>query len=124
MRYRIFPVFLLFWSLTCFGGPNFEGVYHCKGFDPYINKFYSGKIQIVHYNTVYNVEMEYDTGEKSIGTAGIWDNETIAVVFQNTRDPKVVGLERYSYSKDHKKIQGYWVYLGKDKLGKEVCEKE
>jgi hypothetical protein len=68
--------------------------------------------------------MEYDTGEKSIGTAGIWDNETIAVVFQNTRDPKVVGLERYSYSKDHKKIQGYWVYLGKDKLGKEVCEKE
>ncbi|MCE3238121.1 MAG: hypothetical protein K0R24_1102 [Gammaproteobacteria bacterium] len=124
MRYKIFPVFLLFLSLNCFGEPDFAGVYNCKGFDPYINKVYSGKIQIAHYNTVYNVAMQYDTGEKSIGTAGIWDNETIAVVFQNTHDPKIAGLERYSYSKDHKKIQGYWVYLGKDKLGKEVCEKE
>ena len=57
-------------------------------------------------------------------TAGLYDNNTLAVVFQDAKDLKKVGLERYSYSEDHKKIQGYWVYLGKDKLGQEVCEKE
>lgn len=124
MRYKILSLFLLFWSLTCFGEPGFEGVYQCKGFDPYLNKAYSGTLRIVPRNTVYDVVMEYDTGEKAVGTAGLWDNETIAVVFQDTNDPKIIGLERYSYSKDHKEIQGYWVYLGKDKLGKEVCVKK
>lgn len=67
--------------------------------------------------------MMYDTGEISQGTAGLWDETSLAVVFQDRKDPKKIGLERYTYSKDHEKIQGYWVYLGGDKLGKEVCEK-
>jgi len=124
MQSKIFAFFLLLWSIVCFGEPNFEGTYKCKGFDPYLNTAYSGKIKIVHYNTVYNLIMKYDTGDTAIGTAGLWDNDTIAVVFQDIKNPKIVGLERYSYTKDHKKIQGYWVYLGKDKLGEEMCEKE
>lgn len=123
MQYKIFAIFLLLWSVTSFAEPGFEGTYQCKGFDPYLNRGYSGTVHIVPYNTVYNVIMTYDTGEKARGTAALWDDNTIAVVFQNISNPKVIGLERYSYTKDHKKIQGYWVYLGKDKLGKEICEK-
>lgn len=124
MQSKIVTFLLLLWSIACFGHPTFEGTYKCKGFDPYLNKIYSGTVKIVQYNTVYNLLMEYDTGDTAIGTAGLWDRETIAVVFQDIKDPKIVGLERYSFTTNHKKIQGYWVYLGKDKLGKEVCERE
>ncbi len=124
MQYSRLIIFLFFLASSCFAEPHFEGVYRCKGFDPYLNREYSGTIKIVHYNTVYNVLMKYDTGEVSRGTAGLWDENTIAVVFQDIKKLENIGLERYTYSKDRKKIEGYWVYLGKDKLGKEVCEKQ
>ena len=124
MKHGLVSVILLLCCSVCFGEPNFAGTYKCKGFDPYLNKDYSGTIHIVPQNTVYRLEMIYDTHEKEMGTAGLYDNNTLAVVFQDAKDLKKVGLERYSYSEDHKKIQGYWVYLGKDKLGQEVCEKE
>lgn len=108
----------------CLADPDFAGTYHCKGYDPYIKRNYTGKIEITPQNTVYRLKMEYDTGEKTIGTAGLYDEHSIAVVFQNTKDLKVVGLERYAYSEDKNRIEGYWVYLGKDKLGSEVCEKQ
>jgi hypothetical protein len=47
----------------------------------------------------------------------------MSVVFQDKKDLKHVGLEQYTFSADRKNIQGYWVYLGEDKLGSEVCEK-
>ncbi|GEM_PF-6123786 len=124
MRSNIFIISLLFFASTCFADPDFEGTYRCAGFDPYINKDYSGTVHIVRYNTVYNLLMEYDTGEVARGTAGLWDSATLAVVFQDLKNLQNIGLERYSFSKDRKRIQGYWVYLGKDKLGKEVCEKQ
>lgn len=122
MRYIILAGFLLCCS-SCSSPPDFAGTYKCEGFDPYLNKNYTGTIRIIQQNTVYRLEMEYDTGEKATGTAGLFDRNTISVVFQDTEDPKKIGLERYSYSKDFKKIQGYWVYLHQDKLGTEVCEK-
>lgn len=67
--------------------------------------------------------MSYDTGDEAVGTGGLYDLNTIAVVFQDTRDHKKIGLERYSLSKDRQHIEGFWVYLGKDKLGRESCEK-
>ncbi|OGT46877.1 MAG: hypothetical protein A3E83_08960 [Gammaproteobacteria bacterium RIFCSPHIGHO2_12_FULL_41_20] len=123
MRYGIYTLFIALWTTACYAAPNFTGIYKCKGFDPYLNKEYSGTIRIIPQNTVYSLEMEYNTGDKAIGTGGLYDDNTIAVVFQNVKDLKKVGLERYSYSQDHLSIQGYWVYLGQDKLGKEVCEK-
>lgn len=123
MKCALYSILLLAWSTLTFAEPDFAGLYRCRGFDPYLNKGYSGTVRIIPNNTVYRLEMNYDTGEKSIGTAGLFDSQTISVVFQDTKDPKKIGLERYSYSEDHKKIQGYWVYLGGDKLGSEVCEK-
>lgn len=124
MKHIIAIICVLLWTSTVLAEPNFAGIYKCKGFDPYLGKTYSGTIRIAPQNTVYSIEMTYDTGEKAIGTAGLYDENTISVVFQDTKDLKKVGLERYSYSDDYKKIQGYWVYLGKDKLGEEICEKE
>jgi hypothetical protein len=124
LRIAVATCFLLLESSNCFAQMgDFAGTYHCYGFDPYLNKKYTGSIVITPQNTVYSLKMKYDTGEEAVGTAGLYDEDTISVVFQDTKDLKKVGLERYSYSSDHKRIQGYWVYLGQDKLGKEVCEK-
>lgn len=106
---------------TCFAAYDFTGSYSCKGFDPYLNKDYSGTVKITQQKSVYRLTMSYDTGEEADGTGGLYDDNTIAVVFQDTKDLKKVGLERYSLSDDGKSIQGYWVYLREDKLGTEVC---
>lgn len=103
---------------------DFTGTYHCHGYDPYLKTKYKGKVVITPQNTVYNLRMTYDTGEDANGTGGLFDPDTISVVFQDTKDLKKVGLERYSVSKDRRRIAGYWVYLGKDQLGTEECKKE
>jgi hypothetical protein len=68
--------------------------------------------------------MSYDTGEKALGTGGLYDKHLLSVVFQDTSDPHHVGLEQYHFTEDYKTMSGYWVYLGKDKLGKEICDKQ
>ena len=108
---------------TCYAQYNFAGVYECEGFDPYLKRHYTGVIVIKPQNTVYKLTMAYNTGEEAKGTGGLYDDDTIAVVFQDSRDARKVGLERYSLSEDQKYIQGYWVYLGQDKLGTEICKK-
>jgi hypothetical protein len=103
---------------------DFTGTYKCQGFDPYLNRNYTGTVVIKPYHTVYEMTMTYDTGEVAKGTAGLFSSDTLSVVFQDIKDPKKIGLERYSVAKDNpKNIQGYWVYLGGDKLGSEVCER-
>ena len=105
--------------------PSFVGVYKCKGIDPYLNdKTYTGTVTVTQQNTVYRLEMDYDTGEKAIGTGGLYDQHLLSVVFQDTTDPKHVGLEQYHFTDDYKTMSGYWVYLGNDKLGKEICDKQ
>jgi hypothetical protein len=125
MKYGfLFTLLSLSFLSVCFAAPvDFSGTYKCQGFDPYTNQPYKGRIVISQQNTVYHLKMKYDTDEAN-GTGGLYDNQTISVVFQDINDPKKIGLERYSYSKDHKRIEGYWVYLGQDKLGKEACEKQ
>lgn len=98
-------------------------IYECKGYDPYLKRNYTGVIVIKPQNTVYSLKMAYNTGEEVKGTGGLYDNNTIAVVFQDKRDARKVGLERYSVADDSEHIQGYWVYLGQDQLGSEVCNK-
>ena len=125
MKYRLALLILLLPIHYCFADPDFAGTYKCKGFDPYLNRPYSGKITITPQNTVYRLVMDYDSDTDNYnGTAGLYDEHSLAVVFQSEKNLKKVGLERYAYSDDKKHIQGYWVYLGKDKLGSEVCEKE
>lgn len=123
MKNGFFSLALFLYASVCLGFVDFAGTYQCKGTDPYLNQNYSGTVKIITQNTVYHLEMDYGD-EHSVGTAGLFDEASLAVVYQNKKDPKLIGLERYSYvNSEHTKIQGYWVYLGKDKLGKEVCEK-
>lgn len=120
---KIIFTLLLTASANSYANYDFSGSYECNGFDPYLDQKYSGVVIIKQQNTVYSVKMAYNTGEEANGTAGLYDDNTIAVVFQDTKDLKKVGLERYSLSEDGDHIEGYWVYLGGDKLGTEFCKK-
>ena len=101
----------------------FVGTYRCEGFDPYLNKKYSGAVVVLQQNTVYRVEMTYDTGEAYHATGGQYDPTLMSVVFQNDENLKQVGLEQYKLSDDKQTMSGYWVYLGGEKLGREVCQR-
>lgn len=103
---------------------DYVGVYKCTGHDPYLNKDYAGTLTIEQQKTVYKISMKYDTGEIYRATGGPYGNELLSVVFQDTKDCKKVGLEQYYWDKERKKMGGFWVYLGEDKLGTEVCEKQ
>jgi hypothetical protein len=125
MKHFILSVVLIIISSTGYCLPDYTGTYKCKGMDPYTKDTYTGTITIEPQNTVYKLYMSYDTGENSVGTGGLFDEDELAVVFQNVDDSKKVGLERYARDpKNPNKLQGYWVYLGQDKLGKEICEKQ
>jgi hypothetical protein len=66
--------------------------------------------------------MKYDLdNEVDHGTGGMYDKTLLSVVFQNEKDLKKVGLEQYHLSDDLTQISGFWVYLGQDKLGTEIC---
>jgi hypothetical protein len=123
IKYGFFGFLLCSFTSAAFAAADFEGTYKCKGHDPYVNKDYSGTITVTHTNAVYQLIMKYDLGEDAIGTGGQYDPTLMSVVFQDKKDLKHVGLEQYTFSADRKNIQGYWVYLGEDKLGSEVCEK-
>ena len=101
----------------------FSGVYDCKGSDPYLKKDYTGVVTVVQQNSVYRLEMNYDTGEKYVGTGGQYNPTLMFVAFQDIKNPHLVGLEQYTLTKDKNTIQGYWVYLKQDKLGSEVCKR-
>jgi len=103
---------------------SFLGSYHCTGFDPYLNKKYSGTVKVEQQSAVYRITMSYDTGETYYATGGQYNDELLSVVFQDHSDLKTVGLEQYRWSADKKAIGGFWVYLGKDKLGSEICNKD
>jgi hypothetical protein len=109
---------------ACYADADFTGTYRCHGYDPYLKQNYKGTVIIKPQNTVYSLKMTYDTGEDANGTGGLFDPNTLSVVFQDTKDLKKVGLERYEVSEDKRHIAGYWVYLGQDQLGTEVCKKE
>ncbi|MHB1221824.1 MAG: hypothetical protein ACYC0J_07500 [Gammaproteobacteria bacterium] len=127
MRYGALIALLLSLSTTVSAAttakPIFTGAYECHGFDPYINKYYSGTAIIKQQNAVYSIVMTYDTGETSRAIGGQYNETLLSVAFQDTKDLKKVGLEQYALQDDKKTIEGYWVYLGEDKLGKETCEK-
>lgn len=71
---------------------------------------------------VFQLSMNYETGEKSLGT-GFLDNNLLSVVFQDTASADKIGLQHYTYSEATKELKGNWVYLGKDKVGQETCVK-
>jgi len=122
MKHILIGCLTLFLSVNSFAY-NFIGVYKCKGYDPYLKRNYSGTVTIAAQNTVYKITMDYDTGEKYKATGGPYSTNLLSVVFQDINKPDHVGLEQYTLSEDEKKMGGFWVYLGKDKLGEEICEK-
>jgi hypothetical protein len=99
----------------------FIGTYHCSGYDPYLDRNYTGTVKIEEQGPVYKMSMEYDTGEKYNATGGQYNEELLSVVFQDLSDPHIVGLEQYHLLDDKKSMGGFWVYLGKNKLGRETC---
>lgn len=103
---------------------SFLGTYHCKGHDPYLNRDYTGTMVIKQQNTVYTISMKYDTGEKYRATGGQYNDELMSVVFQDIKNLRHVGLEQYHFMADKNQIGGFWVYLGEDKLGKEICTRQ
>ena len=123
MQARYFLLLPLVLSQVAFAS-NFIGTYHCNGFDPYLNKKYAGTVKVEQQNAVYKITMLYDTGEKYLATGGQYNEELLSVVFQQVGHLKVVGLEQYHLSEDKNTMGGYWVYLGKDKLGSEVCTRD
>jgi hypothetical protein len=101
----------------------FAGVYDCTGTDPYLNTDYTGTVTVKQQNSVYLLDMSYNTGEKYVGTGGQYNPTLMFVAFQDTKNLNRVGLEQYTLSDDKSTIQGFWVYLKEDKLGKEVCKR-
>jgi hypothetical protein len=121
IKYGLFA--LLLCSSAAWAASDFEGSYNCKGHDPYENKDYSGHVTVTHTHAVYQLEMNYGAGVEMSATGGQYDPTLMSVVFQDKKDLKRVGLEQYKFADDKKKMQGYWVYLGGEKLGTEVCER-
>jgi hypothetical protein len=113
-----------FCSVVVADAPSFAGSYHCKGFDPYLKKPYTGVVKIKPQNTVYSLDMDYDTGDHDNGTGGMYDKTLLFVVFQDPKNLKHVGLEQYRFSDNFSKISGFWVYLNEDKLGTEICDRD
>lgn len=101
----------------------FEGLFDCQGSDPYLNKNYTGTVVVHQQNSVYRLEMTYDTGENYVGTGAQYNPTLMFVAFQDLKNAHRVGLEQYTLSDDKNTMQGYWVYLKDDKLGKEVCHR-
>jgi len=101
----------------------FLGSYKCSGYDPYLKQSYTGSVLVTQQKTVYRLNMKYDTGETYDATGGQYDPTLMSVVFQDRENLKRVGLEQYKLADDKLSMQGYWVYLGEDKLGKEVCKR-
>lgn len=124
MKHRLLFLLLFTLSTHSYAASDFIGTYKCHGFDPYRNKEYSGTVIVRQQNTVYSLDMNYDTGDHDLGTGGQYDPSLMSVVFQDPKNLKSVGLEQYTFSADSKTMSGYWVYLGKDKLGTEVCIKQ
>lgn len=122
MKYMFF-IGLLAQGLAYAATPNFVGEYNCHGHDPYLDKDYSGTVKIEQQNAVYKITMKYDTGEEYQATGGPYGDTLLSVVFQDKNNLKQVGLEQYHWEEALKKMGGFWVYLGEDKLGTEVCEK-
>jgi hypothetical protein len=116
-------ILILLPSLAFAAESVFEGTYNCKGFDPYLNRNYTGTVIVKQQHAVYSLDMHYDTGENYRGTGGQYDPTLMSVVFQDKKDLKRVGLEQYALSNDKNTMQGYWVYLGEDKLGTEICNR-
>lgn len=123
MRYGVLFLISLFFCANVLAANDFTGKFTCKGHDPYLNKDYTGTIEVTPHNTVYDLKMKYDTGEDAKGTGAQYNTQLLFVVFQDTKDLKKVGLEQYEWKENGSKLAGFWVYLGSDKLGREICEK-
>jgi len=123
MKLNRLAFILLFFSAIA-QATSFVGTYRCQGYDPYLNQNYTGTVIIEQQNTVYKMTMKYDTGEVYAATGGQYNEELLSVVFQDEKDLHHVGLEQYRFSPNHQQMGGFWVYLGQDKLGREVCVKQ
>ena len=111
-------------SQSAFAFHDFTGTYKCTGHDPYLNRDYHGTVTISQQNTVYKILMKYNTGEEYDATGGQYSDDLLSVVFQDKNNLKIVGLEQYRYDEKYNAMGGFWVYLGKDKIGTETCKKE
>jgi hypothetical protein len=123
MKQGCFALLFMLFSGTALAA-DFAGTYTCHGYDPYKDRNYSGSVVIYPDKAVYKLDMVYDTGDKDIGTGGKYNDDLLSVVFQSRKDLKQVGLEQYHFTDDDTKISGFWVYLGQNKLGREVCERD
>ena len=100
-----------------------KNIFKCQGVDPLLKQEYSGLITISKNGDVYNLQMDYDTGEKSIGT-GILKDRTLSVIFKDANNASNTGVQLYVITDHNKRLEGDWVYLGRNSIGKETCVKK
>jgi hypothetical protein len=100
-----------------------KNVFKCSGVDPLLKQEYSGLITISRNGEVYNLQMDYDTGEKSLGT-GILRGHTLSVIFKDANNSSNLGVQLYVITDHNRRLEGDWVYIGKNSIGKEICQKK
>jgi carboxylesterase type B len=100
-----------------------KNVFKCQGTDPYMKQDYSGLVTISRSGDVYNLQMDYDTGEKAQGTGILHDSE-LSVVFRDANNPSNMGIQIYKITDRNKKMEGQWAYINKPMIGFETCEKK
>lgn len=94
-----------------------EGIYDVQGYDPYIQKKYSGGAFITKdQNGVYQARWNTE-GKKYVGTGLMSENE-ISFIFTSPDDPNATGVQIYKI--EGTTLKGSWVLLGKSLVGSET----
>jgi hypothetical protein len=123
MKVKKFAAFVFAFVLFAFAlelsAIEIPGSYKFQGFDPFINKEYSGKATITKNGKIYNARWEFANGEVYTGT-GLELGDQVAFVFKSTQEGKC-GIQVYRV--EGEALIGDWTFIGEDKVGREILKK-
>lgn len=106
--------------------PDFSGTYNCQGHDPFVNKPYTGTINIDKNGQAYHVVMTFDKGDDLDGVGILsQDGQNLAVAAQETKPTKApqVSVSVYSLSADGNQLISSWTTVGKNQAVTETCQR-
>lgn len=110
-------MFLLLFPLSAYA--SIAGVYEVHGYDPEIDREYSGKAIIEKHGKIYNVTWIFPAGNIDVGTA-VKAGDSLSISFYeiatNTYGTQLSQI-------DGKQLQGPWVRFNTNKKGYEkLCK--
>jgi hypothetical protein len=104
----------------------FEGTYDVQGYDPYEKMDYQGSLTIKKdKNGVYQANWLLKEGKNQyndIGTGLKISDDTISFIFKDNQGGSDEGVQIYTRM-DDKTLEGPWVLLSKNLVGKETLIK-